>query len=102
MSSPAVSLVAPAAPANVLSDKKVGVWMGLTSFFLMWAFLYIVLEVFVPGWVCVATREGEVICVDGVKPSPRIDRTRAFVVALIITLVVMLVVWLVSATAGAK
>lgn len=98
MSSPALALT----PAAGLYDKKMGVWAGLTSFFLMWSFLYIVLVVFTPGWVCVAVREAEVLGVDGVKPLPKIDQTRAFVVALIITLIVMLIVWLVSATAGAK
>lgn len=94
-------------PANMLSpshgmydSKKMGVWAGLTSFFLMWSFLYIVLVVFTPGWVCVAVREGECLGVDGLKAAPRIDQTRAFVVALIITLIVMLIVWLVSATAS--
>lgn len=98
MSSPPAALT----PATGLADKKVGVWAGLTSFFLMWSFLYIVLVVFTPGWVCVAVREGECLGVDGVKPCPKIDQTRAFVVALIVTLIVMLIVWLVSATAGSK
>lgn len=89
------------APAPGMSDKKIGVWAGLTSFFLMWSFLYIVLVVFRPGWVCYVTREAEVTLVDGVvKGEPRIDQTRAFVVALIVTLIVMLIVWLVAATAG--
>lgn len=96
---------APAAltPASGMSDNKIGVWAALTSFFLMWSFLYIVLVVFRPGWVCVAVREAELGCVEGsAKVEPRIDQTRAFVVALIVTLIVMLIVWLVAATAGKK
>lgn len=96
---------APAAltPASGMSDGKIGVWAALTSFFLMWSFLYIVLVVFRPGWVCVVTREGEVGLLDGsVRADARIDQTRAFVVALIVTLIVMLIVWLVAATAGKK
>lgn len=96
---------APAAltPATGMSDKKIGVWAALTSFFLMWSFLYIVLVVFRPGWVCCVAREAELSCVDGAaKCEARIDQTRAFVVALIVTLIVMLIVWLVAATAGNK
>ena len=97
---------APAAltPASSgMSDNRIGVWAALTSFFLMWSFLYIVLVVFRPGWVCVALREAEVGCVDGnAKVEARVDQTRAFVVALIVTLIVMLIVWLVVATAGKK
>ncbi len=86
-------------PASGMSDKKAGAWAGLTSFFLMWSFLYIVLVVFRPGWVCAAAREGEVVVVDPVRATPQVDQARAFVVALIITLVVMLIFWLVAATA---
>lgn len=97
---------APAAlvPASEMSNKKIGVWAALTSFFLMWSFLYIVLVVFRPGWVCNSPcREVEVGCLDGgVKNEVRVDQTRAFVIALIITLIVMLIVWLVAATAGGK
>lgn len=91
-------------PAPGMSDKKAGVWAGLTSFFLMWSFLYIVLVVFRPSWVCVDTCKGtEVVVVDpALKGTPGVDQGRAFVVALIITLVVMLIVWLVAATAGSK
>ena len=102
MSSATVS--APALmPAPGMSDRKMGVWAGLTSFFLMWSFLYIVLVVFRPNWVCVAAVQGEVLVVDPLlKANPAIDQGRAFVVALIITLIVMLIVWLVMATAGSK
>lgn len=98
------SVANPLTPAPGMSDKKAGVWAGLTSFFLLWSFLYIVLVVFRPSWVCVATREGpELVVVDpAVKAAPGVDQGRAFVVALIITLVVMLIVWLVAATAGSK
>lgn len=96
MSSSATAIV----PAPGLSDKKLSVWAGLTSFFLMWAFLYIVLDVFSPGWVCVTVREAECLGVENPKCAPKVDKVRAFVVALIITLIVMLIVWLVSATAS--
>lgn len=88
--------------AGMTSDKKPVVWAGLTSFFLMWSFLYICLVVFRPSWVCVAVRDGEVVAVDvsPYKAGPQIDQARAFVVALIITLIVMLIVWLVMATAS--
>lgn len=93
MSSSVVSLT----PASGLSDNKMKVWAGLTSFFLMWSFLFIVLYVFRPGWVCIVAREGEVTACDGVaKCDPRVDQTRAFVIALIITLIIMLIVWLVN------
>lgn len=99
MSSPPAALT----NASGMSDRKVGVWAALTSFFLMWSFLYIVLVVFRPGWVCVAVCEREALCAEGtVKSEARIDQTRAFVVALIITLIVMLIVWLVAATAGGR
>jgi uncharacterized membrane protein (DUF485 family) len=88
--------------ATPVDKKQLGVWAGLTSFFLMWSFLYIVLVVFAPGWVCVAVREPESQGVDGVRGVQKVDKTRAFVVALIVTLVVMLIVWLVSATATSK
>lgn len=101
-----MSSAAPASaltPATGMSDRKAGVWAGLTSFFLMWSFLYIVLVVFRPSWVCVAARDGEVLVVDpALKANPNIDQGRAFVVALIVTLIVMLIVWLVMATAGAR
>lgn len=90
-------------PATGMSDRKAGVWAGLTSFFLMWSFLYIVLVVFRPNWVCVATPQGDVLVVDpAMKASPAIDQGRAFVVALIVTLVIMLIAWLVMATAGSR
>lgn len=90
-------------PAPGMSDRKTGVWAGLTSFFLMWSFLYIVLVVFRPNWVCVACPQADVLVVDpALRASPAIDQGRAFVVALIITLIVMLIVWLVMATAGAR
>ena len=89
-------------PATGMSDKKSQVWAALTSFFLMWSFLYIVLVVFRPSWVCIA-REA---VVDSLVTTPAglvaLDHGRAFVIALIITLVVMLIVWLVAATAGAS
>jgi len=88
------------ANTSTSTDKKFGVWAALTSFFLMWAFLYIVLVVFSPNWVCCAPKPN---C-DGVTLGPKdeliFDQGRAFVVALIVTLVVMLIVWLVSATAS--
>lgn len=89
---------------GLATDKKPMVWAGLTSFFLMWSFLYICLVVFRPSWVCVVARGGEVVAVDTspYKTDPQIDQARAFVVALIITLVVMLIVWLVLATASAS
>lgn len=87
-------------PAPGMSDKKPALWAGLTSFFLMWSFLYIVLIVFRPSWVCLGT---EVLVVDPLlKNRPAVDEGRAFVVALIITLIVMLIVWLVAATAASK
>lgn len=90
-------------PAVGMSDKKPAVWAALTSFFLMWSFLYIVLVVFRPSWVCVVTREGEVVVTDPhYKGQPQIEQGRAFVVALVITLVVMLIVWLVAATGASK
>lgn len=96
MSSPAVTL-APGTSA----DRKPAVWAGLTSFFLMWSFLYICLVVFRPSWVCVAARDGEVVVVETrAVAAPNVDQARAFVVALIITLIVMLIVWLVMATAA--
>jgi len=100
MSSPVTALT----PASGMSDRKYAVWAGLTSFFLMWTFLYVVLVVFRPGWVCCADRcDGEVVVVEGgCHRKPECDRTRAFVVALIITLIVMLIVWLVAATAGSR
>ena len=89
-------------PATGMSDKRGQVWAALTSFFLMWSFVYIVLVVFRPSWVCV-TREA---CAEALVTGPAgqlaLDQGRAFVVALIITLVVMLIVWLVAATAGAS
>lgn len=98
MSSPATALNPVSVPTN---DRKMAVWAGLTSFFLMWSFLYIVLVVFRPGWVCVSNCEKDCVVVDtGCKRDPQCDQTRAFVVALIITLVVMLIVWLVAATAA--
>lgn len=98
MSSPPAALT----PATGMSDNKVGVWAALTSFFLMWTFLYVVLVVFRPGWVC-CVREVEAGCVDAsIKCEARIDQTRAFVVALIVTLIVMLIFWLVAATASKK
>lgn len=101
MSSNTVTLT----PASGMSNQKYAVWAGLTSFFLMWTFLYVVLVVFRPGWVCCAAREGceGVVVVDrDNRYGPDVDRTRAFVVALIITLIVMLIVWLVAATAGSR
>lgn len=101
MSTPVTAALNP--PAAGMSDKKAGVWAALTSFFLMWVFLYVVLVVFRPSWVVVPYREGEVVVVDpAMKTGPQVDQGRAFVVALIITLVVMLIVWLVLATAGSK
>ena len=89
-------------PATGMSDKKAGVWAALTSFFLMWSFLYIVLVVFRPSWVCVA-REATLDSLVGTPAGAlALDQGRAFVVALIITLIVMLIVWLVAATAGAS
>lgn len=90
--------------AGMSTDKKPFVWAGLTSFFLMWSFLYICLVVFRPSWVCVAVRDGEVVAVEAspLKAGPQIDQARAFVVALVITLVVMLIVWLVMATAASR
>lgn len=85
-------------PATGMSDKRGQVWAALTSFFLMWSFLYIVLVVFRPSWVCVA-QQG---CVDLTTSPLQLDQGRAFVVALIITLVVMLIVWVVGATAGSS
>lgn len=84
-----------------MSDRKAGAWAGLTSFFLMWSFLYIVLVVFRPSWVCVARVGTDAILVreSACKESVELDQGRAFVVSLVITLVVMLVVWLVMATA---
>lgn len=97
MSSPAVTLAPGTSP-----DRKPYLWVGLTSFFLMWSFLYICLVVFRPTWVCVAARDGEVVVVDNrAVAAPNVDQARAFVVALIITLIVMLIVWLVMATASA-
>lgn len=100
MSSATVALT----PASGMSDKKYAVWAGLTSFFLMWTFLYVVLVVFRPGWVCCVAREGcEGVVVEREgRYGPECDRTRAFVAALIITLIVMLIVWLVAATAGSR
>lgn len=100
MSSPATATAL--TPANGMSDRKAGVWAGLTSFFLMWSFLYIVLVVFRPTWVCVVREEPLVVVDPLLKATPGVDHGRAFVVALIITLIVMLIVWLVLATAGSK
>lgn len=87
-----------------MSDKRAAVWGAITSFFLMWSFLYIVLVVFRPSWVCVARVGADAVLVREapVKDALDLDQGRAFVVALIITLVVMLVVWLVMATAASK
>uniref|UniRef100_A0A6C0BES5 Uncharacterized protein n=1 Tax=viral metagenome TaxID=1070528 RepID=A0A6C0BES5_9ZZZZ len=89
-------------PASSFSDRKAGVWAALTSFFLMWSFLYIVLIVFRPSWVCIARDVTLDTLSVGPKEALAIDQGRAFVVALIITLIVMLIVWLVVATAGAS
>ena len=89
-----------------MSDKRLGVWAALTSFFLMWVFLWAVLVVFRPSWVCVCreTPCGETVVVgcDKRRDDPALDHGRAFGVALVITLVVMLIVLLVGATAGAS
>jgi hypothetical protein len=90
-----------------MSDKRLGVWAALTSFFLMWVFLWAVLVVFRPTWVCVTKCDspcGETVVVgcDRKRDEPYLDHGRAFGVALVITLVVMLIVLLVGATAGAS
>jgi uncharacterized membrane protein (DUF485 family) len=87
-----------------MPNKKMAVWAALTSFFLMWTFLTIVLIVFRPAWVCCGREVGcdSVVVERDCKRNAELDYGRAFVVALIITLVVMLIVWLVAATAGAS
>lgn len=103
MSSAALS---PAATTSVapagMSEKKMGVWAALTSFFLMWTFLYVVLVVFRPSWVCVVRAGPDALLPKDVsaKEALELDQARAFVVALVITLIVMLIVWLVMATAS--
>lgn len=102
MSSAALSPAAATPSTTGMSEKKMGVWAALTSFFLMWSFLYIVLVVFRPSWVCVvrAGPDSVIVRESPAKESLELDQARAFVVALVITLIVMLIVWLVMATAS--
>lgn len=97
MSSPPLTL----APTSV--DRKPQLWAALTSFFLMWSFLTLVLIVFRPSWVCVPCRDGEAAVVEGRPPvEPKVDYAKSFIVALVVTLVVMLIAWLVMATSSAS
>lgn len=96
------SVLSPPPQSQEMSSKKMGVWAALTSFFLMWTFLYVVLVVFRPSWVCCVRVKDEACYVKdrdcAQKDCFDLDQGRAFVVALIITLVVMLIVWLIMAT----
>lgn len=82
--------------------KKLGVWMGMTSFFLAWAFLYIVFDVFSVSWCCTSSKDCKNGSPHGKDDDCTFDKGRAFAIALAITIVGMLIFWLVSATSGVQ
>jgi hypothetical protein len=98
-SSPSMSTTTVTTSSSQMAGK-LAVWCGLTSFFLMWSFLYIVLTVFRPTWVCcVKTCEATVLIKDPCpKESSDLDAGRAFMVSFVVTLIVMLLVYLVMAS----
>jgi len=76
--------------------KKGMLWAVLTSFFLMWVFFYVVLQVFAPS--VVRKGDGAFRGVDDADCCRPVDNGKCFVGALVITIVLMLVLWLIVAS----
>lgn len=104
MSSAPAALVPATAPAaqSGASHMAVSVYAAANSTVVMILFFWMLLVTFQPTWVCLAPCERDVVCVDGVKPEPRVDLTRAFVISLVLTIFIMAIFWLVSALAMKK
>lgn len=104
MSSAPATLVPATASAAPTASYSTGVilWVAATTFVVFMLFIQDLLLTFEPSWILCAPCERDVVCVDGVKAEPRVDRVRAFTVALGITVFFMLVVWVVIALAMKK
>ena len=84
-------------PSTVVVAPKSGAkaGMAIVVFFLMWAFIWILLFSFRPGFFRYCPEQWP--RVDGVCDNTPCDPAKALVGSLIITLVIMIIVWLVMA-----
>ena len=73
--------------------KKLGFYMVLTSFFLMWAFFYILFQAFNP-WI---TQQGDNCYRDPCDKRPP-DNGKCLVGGLIVSVIVFLFLWLILAS----